>query len=115
MSAEQAQPQPLRRERNLILPLLILFGVAAWAVLIFSRVHVRRQERGQAFVPTWVFVAGYLVIWALFGVLAYGVAVGLEALAGQWAWLAENAGRIGGVVLIGAGIYQLTPLKRSCL
>jgi predicted metal-binding membrane protein len=27
----------------------------------------------------------------------------------------ENAGRLGGVALILAGLYQLTPLKQVCL
>ena len=30
-------------------------------------------------------------------------------------WLLDNAARIGGVVLILAGLYQLSPLKRACL
>src|SRR5207302_6381984 len=70
-----------------VMMVAMMFPTAAPMVLMFSRVHVRRQEGGLAFVPIWVFVAGYLVLWALFGVLAYGIAVGLEALAGQWVWL----------------------------
>ena len=30
-------------------------------------------------------------------------------------WLTDNASRIGGVVLIAAGLYQLSPLKNTCL
>lgn len=65
--------------------------------------------------PTWVFVSAYLLIWMLFGGLAYGIASGAQALAGQWMWLADNAGRVGGGVLVLAGLYELSPLKQVCL
>jgi predicted metal-binding membrane protein len=93
----------------------MMFPTAAPMILTFSRVSANRRQRGQAFVPTWVFVSGYLAVWTLFGVLAYLLAVGADALAEQFVLLRDNAARIGGVVLILAGIYQLTPLKRSCL
>jgi predicted metal-binding membrane protein len=38
-----------------------------------------------------------------------------EALAENVMWLMDNAGRIGGAVLVMAGLYQLTPLKTICL
>jgi predicted metal-binding membrane protein len=62
-----------------------------------------------------VFVGGYLLIWALFGVLAYLIATGADGLAARAPWLMMNGPRIAGVALIGAGLYQLSPLKRVCL
>src|SRR2546423_4636680 len=42
-------------------------------VLAFARVTKERSRRGQAaFVPTWVFLAGYLAAWTAYGLLAYG-------------------------------------------
>ncbi|HLF07858.1 MAG TPA: DUF2182 domain-containing protein [Dehalococcoidia bacterium] len=93
----------------------MMFPTAAPMILTFTRVHAGRREKGQSFVPTWVFVSGYLVIWTLFGALAYAVAVAGEALAGQSMWLMENAARVGGGLLIVAGLYQLSPLKNICL
>jgi len=49
------------------------------------------------------------------GVVAYGAAVAGDELADQSTWIMDNAARIGGGVLIAAGIYQLTPLKYVCL
>ena len=47
---------------------------AAPMVLLFSRVSGERARKGQAgLVPTWVFVAGYLAVWTLYGLLAYGI------------------------------------------
>lgn len=93
----------------------IMFPAAAPMVLMFARVYARKRERAQPFVPTWVFVAGYLVIWTLLGVVAYIAAIGAEYLVGQSMWLMDKAGRIGGGILIVAGLYQLTPLKHRCL
>jgi predicted metal-binding membrane protein len=62
-----------------------------------------------------VFVSAYLLIWILFGVLAYVGAVWAEGLAQRVPWLMANAARIGGGVLVLAGLYQISPLKRTCL
>lgn len=93
----------------------IMFPTAAPMVLMFAWVQARKRQQEQVFVPTWVFVGAYMVVWTLLGVMAYAVAVGAEYLGGQSAWLMDNAGRIGGVVLLAAGLYQLTPLKYRCL
>jgi hypothetical protein len=40
-------------------------------VLAFARVSRERASRGRvAFVPTWVFLAGYLAAWTAYGLLA---------------------------------------------
>jgi len=93
----------------------MMFPTAAPMILTFARVHSGKRQRGQAFVPTWVFVSAYLVVWVAFGGLAYLLAVALEEIADGSAWLTDNAPRFGGGVLIIAGLYQLSPLKRSCL
>ncbi len=93
----------------------MMFPTAAPMILMFARVHMDKRARGQPFVPTWIFVSGYMVVWTLFGLLAYAVAIALQAWAQQSMWLMDNAARIGGAILILAGLYQLSPLKRSCL
>jgi predicted metal-binding membrane protein len=93
----------------------MMFPTAAPMVLMFARVHAGKRRRGQSFVPTWVFTAAYLALWTAFGVIAYLLAAAGSAQLRQSAWLAGNAARIGGVALVLAGVYQLTPLKRVCL
>jgi predicted metal-binding membrane protein len=92
-----------------------MFPAAAPIVLTFARVQKEKRQRGQPFVPTYVFVGAYLTVWGVFGVLAYGAAVAAERLADQSMWLMSNAPRFGGGVLMLAGLYQLSPLKRLCL
>jgi predicted metal-binding membrane protein len=60
-------------------------------------------------------LAPYLTIWTAFGVLAYAAALGATELADNSMWVMDNAARIGGGVLILAGLYQLSPLKDICL
>src|SRR5712692_7278707 len=93
----------------------MMFPTAAPMILMFARAAATKRQRGQAYVPAWVFVSAYLVVWTLFGVVAYGVAVGADTLADQSMWLMDHGPRIGGAVLIVAGLYQLSPLKYTCL
>lgn len=93
----------------------MMFPAAAPMVLMFAAIAAGKRQRDQAYTPTWVFVAGYLLLWTLAGLLAYLVAAGLDALAARSMLLSANAGRIGGALLVAAGIYQLSPLKRVCL
>jgi len=85
-------------------------------VLLFAKVSDDRSRRGQAeFVPTWIFVAGYLFAWTLYGLLAYGVYRAVISAGTDWlAW--ERSGRyVAGGALVAAGVFQLTPLKDVCL
>ena len=85
-------------------------------VLAFARVSRERASRGQvAFVPTWVFVTGYLAAWTAYGLLAYGAYRAVNAVAGgALAW--DRAGPyVAGGAIVAAGLYQLTPIKDVCL
>jgi signal transduction histidine kinase len=54
-------------------------------------------------------------VWTLAGVVAYVGALAIEAFAARAALSSATAARIGGAVLVAAGLYQLTPLKDFCL
>jgi predicted metal-binding membrane protein len=114
-------------------PLITMAGlvafVAAWVVMMAAmmlpsatpmillyRVATRgHAARGNPLASTWLFVLGYLVVWAAFGVVVY--------LAGQLASAAFRSNtRVAAwapygvaLVLLAAGLYQFTPLKRVCL
>ncbi len=93
----------------------MMFPTAMPMILTFARVQSGKTARGQATVPTGIFVAAYLLVWVTFGAAAFAAAVAAEELASRSMWLMDNAPRIGGAVMIVAGIYQLSPLKRICL
>jgi predicted metal-binding membrane protein len=94
----------------------MMLPAAAPMVLVFDTVYAKR--RGQpTFVPTWIFVAGYLLVWTAVGLVVYVlVRLGSDltlrlgtADRKPWAPLALGA------TLVTAGLYQFTPLKRICL
>jgi predicted metal-binding membrane protein len=58
------------------------------------------------------FLAGYLIVWAAFGLLAYLAFVGSGRLVDASPTAAKWAGA---AIFAIAGIYQLTPLKEACL
>lgn len=93
----------------------MMLPAAASMIFMFASAQARRKR--EVAVPTWIFVAGYLLVWAACGVVVYGVVqVGGELAASlapaersQWAPLA-----LGATVVV-AGLYQFTPVKRVCL
>ena len=99
----------------IVMMVAMMFPTAAPMILMFSKIYTSKRQQELPFVPTWVFVSAYLLVWSLCGVVAYPLAVGIEQLAGQSMWLMDNAARLGGVVLLLAGLYQLSPLKDICL
>lgn len=93
----------------------MMFPTAMPMILTFARVQAGKAARDQTTVPVAIFVLAYLLVWVVFGAAAFAVASAGEALADRSMWLMDNAARVGGVVLIAAGVYQLSPLKRVCL
>jgi len=93
----------------------MMFPTAAPVILTFQKVQADKRQRGDAFVSTCVFVAAYTLVWSLAGVAAYVGALAVEAVAARSALSSATAARIGGVVVVAAGIYQLMPLKDLCL
>jgi len=93
----------------------MMFPTAAPMILAFARIQGSREAKGQVFVPTWLFIFAYLTLWSAMGMLAFLGASTADSLAEDSAWLLDNAGRIGGAVLIIAGLYQLSPWKNRCL
>lgn len=95
----------------------MMFPAAAPMLLLYQTVAARRHARGGAVVPTWVFAAGYLLVWAAAGAVAFALVMLGGALADRlgsaeraaWAPVALGA------VLVVAGAYQFTPLKGICL
>lgn len=98
-----------------VMMVAMMFPTAAPMILTFHKVQVGKRRRGEAFVSTWVFVVAYLLVWTLTGIAAFAGAIAAETLAAELGLSPAAAARIGGAVLIAAGLYQLTPLKDLCL
>ena len=106
----------------------VFFTYAMWAVmmvgmmgasvapvlLLFAATHARRADHGAwAAVP--LFGLGYLTVWVGFSACATLAQWGLHQAALLSPMMATASPRLAGALLIAAGAYQLTPLKRACL
>ncbi len=88
---------------------------AAPMILMFAGVNRRRREQQVSYIPTGVFLVGYLVVWAAFSVLATAAQWGLHAVSLLSPMMASTSPVLGGVLLLVAGVYEWTPLKHACL
>ena len=81
-------------------------------VLLFQRLVGWRADHMLLMA---LLLVGYLSVWTLFGALAFLGDGVLHRVAEQVGWLHANAWVIGAATLIGAGLYQFSPLKYHCL
>src|SRR4051812_2141228 len=82
---------------------------AVWPVVgVYDQIAPARRD-------TVVMVAGYLTVWTTCGVLAFAaVRLARDAFGDFLPW--SGAGRwVAAGVVLGAAVYQLTPLKNVCL
>jgi predicted metal-binding membrane protein len=95
----------------------MMFPSVAPTVLVYDRLRDGHRARGKGAAPdaTALFVAGYLVVWTVAGLAAYGLLELVRAIDPAFlAW--DEAGRyVAGGVIVVAAIYQATPLKQACL
>ncbi len=84
-------------------------------VMIFERVRAKRAEAGRPFAPTFAFIAGYLLIWAGFSLIATLLNWWLHTGGALSSMMGRVSPAVGGVALILAGGFQWTPLKDTCL
>jgi predicted metal-binding membrane protein len=104
----------------------VLLFLAAWQVMVAATMLpaslplVRHfaaaagdQERPRAALGA--FLAGYALVWGLFGTLAFAADAALHELVHRSTWLSSHQEVIGGAVLIAAGAFQFTNLKERCL
>ena len=99
----------------IVMMIAMMFPTAAPMILLFDHVQAQRRSRGAAYVATSVFVGAYLLVWTATGVVAFLAALAAEWMARKVGLSGEIGARIGGALLVAAGLYQLTPLKLACL
>ena len=71
----------------------MMLPAAAPMILTFASAQARRNH--AAAVPTWIFIAGYLLVWSAVGVLVYGlVQVGADASSYLGQWIVPSGDRL---------------------
>ena len=95
----------------------MMFPSIAPMVVTYDRLRAAHHKRGTGAPAdaTAAFVGGYLTVWSAAGLTAYAVfELGRMVPGDTLAW--DRGGRyLAGGVIVGAAVYQLTPLKDACL
>jgi len=89
---------------------------AAPMIMIFTQTYRKQASQGEPYVPTSLFVLGYLVVWTIFSLAATAAQWGLHATALlSPTMLKSTSPMLGGIILVSAGVFQWTDLKQRCL
>jgi predicted metal-binding membrane protein len=87
---------------------------AAPMFLVFAAAQARRSG-GGASISAGLFALGYVAVWTLFSAFAAIAQWRLHEATFISESMVVTSARLGGAVLIVAGIYQLSPWKNECL
>ena len=101
-----------------VMMVAMMLPSASPMVLLYARVARHAEGKGQltnANGAIAAFAAGYLTVWILFSAAAVGLQYGLEQSGAMSGMMTLREPALAGALLIAAGLYQLTPLKESCL
>jgi predicted metal-binding membrane protein len=84
-------------------------------ILLFAGVSRRRRMQGVPAAPVAVFTLGYLLAWTGYAIVAALTQSALHSAALLSPSMSSASPRLGGAILILAGVYQWLPLKGACL
>ena len=88
---------------------------AAPMVLLYGAMVRKHSERGSVLPAVWIFVSGYLLVWAGFSLAAALLQALLDRAALLSPTMTSSSQPLSALLLAAAGVYQLTPLKDRCL
>jgi predicted metal-binding membrane protein len=88
---------------------------AAPMIALYGAIKRKFAQTGQRGIPTLLFALVYLTLWLVFGIPVYLVSVLINNAVTANPMLASLFPYALAVVLVAAGVFQFTPLKRVCL
>ncbi len=98
-----------------VMMIAMMLPSAAPMILLYGLVSRHQQKRGAASAGSGIFLLGYLTVWGAFSLLATVLQWQLQGLALMSTMMKLTSAVIGGLVLVAAGVYQLTPFRDACL
>jgi len=110
-------------------PIDIVLMLAMWSVMMaammvpgtgpmiaaFATINRRRRARGAPYVPTVMFLAGYLIVWVGFSALAVVLQWALQRTGLLTTMMQSASPWLSAALFLGAGLYQFSALKQRCL
>ena len=98
-----------------LMMLAMMLPSAAPMILLYAALTRKRHEAGAPYLATGLFGSGYLAVWGGFSVIAVTAQWLLDGIALLSPMMVTSSMALGALLLIGAGIWQFTPLKHACL
>jgi len=98
-----------------VMMVAMMVPTAVPMTLVYAAVVRKAARASDPVAPTFVFVAGYLVMWGLFSIGATAIQLSLDKLALLSPTMVVASPWLGGALLVAAGVYELTPYKHACL
>jgi predicted metal-binding membrane protein len=98
-----------------IMMIAMMVPTAMRSVLIFTGISAQQERRGRPFVSGYWFAAGYIIVWTAFSVGATVLQWGLDQAALLSPRMALYSPFIGALIFMMAGVWQMSPLKDTCL
>ncbi len=98
-----------------VMMIAMMVPTATAMILAFATINRRRRAQEKPYVPTAIFLGGYVMVWTGFSALATLAQWGLHEAAFLSPMMVSTSPILGGLLLLAAGIFQWTPLKYICL
>jgi predicted metal-binding membrane protein len=101
-----------------VMMVAMMLPSASPMVLLYARVVRHAESQGKAkhaSASVAAFASGYLTLWILFSALAVALQYALEQAGALSAMMSSRSALLSGLLLIAAGLYQVTPFKTACL
>lgn len=93
----------------------MMLPTALRSIMFYARINAQSVKRGKVFVSGYWFAAGYMLIWTLFSVIAT-ILQGLLSQADLLSSMMVSSSYLfSSALLILSGMWQLSPIKNSCL
>jgi predicted metal-binding membrane protein len=103
--------------------ILVPAFAAGWLLMVLAMmlppevVPVPRRGRAGGLeppAPPYLVVAGYLIAWMAFGLIALDFDAGVHATVDNVAWLTAHPELVRGAVFLLAGLFELSAVKAAC-
>lgn len=123
MTSDMVMPQMQSWRAIELLLLFVMWAVMMAAmmvpsvaplILMFARAN-RQKGGGRVVGSAAILLLGYLLVWTGFSGLATLAQWRLHTAALLSPMMVSTSSVLGGILLVAAGLYQFTPLKRACL
>ena len=122
MAGMEMDPMPWSPDHALVVFIMwwvmmiaMMVPSATPTILLFSTIKRKQEPSANASIEAYIFLLGYLVVWAAFSMAAVLVQWVLEQSRWMSMEMASSSAILGGTILLAAGLYQFTPLKATCL